>query len=187
MMSRKIDSAELIFRIRITIETCTSVFVILIYVPLLCVIETPGQGKRSCRGGERERTSRAREIFEAAPTRIRLPLGGQTGIPGGHVEMLPPAGSRLRVGAGGSPGEREEVSAILDGEAASTARTLHRDDSPGGEARQRSPSGAMSYRPEQVRGGPRDRQDHVRSGKSREEKILRRFRVNLLGRHLGQK
>lgn len=49
--------------------------------------------------------------------------------------MLPPAGSRLRVGAGGSPSEREEVPAILDGEAASTTRTLHRDDGLGGEAR----------------------------------------------------
>lgn len=49
--------------------------------------------------------------------------------------MLPPPGSRLRVGAGGSHGEREAVPAVPDGEAASATRTLYRDDSPGGETR----------------------------------------------------
>lgn len=44
----------------------------------------------------------------------------------------------------------------------------------------------MSYRPKQVRGSSRDRQDHVRSGESREEKIFYRFRIDLLGRHFGQ-
>lgn len=97
--------------------------------------ETSGQGQRLSRGGERERTPRAREIPQATSARIRLPFGRQTGVPGGHVEMLPPAGSRLRVGAGGPYGEREEIPAVLDGEAALTARTLHRDDGLGGEAR----------------------------------------------------
>lgn len=94
------------------------------------LIETPGQGQRLSRGGERERTPRACEIPQAAFTWVWLPLGGQTGVPGGYVKMLSSARSRLRVGARGTLGERETVPAVPDGEAASTARTLHRDDGP---------------------------------------------------------
>lgn len=103
--------------------------------PLVHVTETPGQRERPCRGGERERAARAREVLEAAPARIRLAVGGQTRVPGGHLEMLPPARSRLRVGAGGSHGERQEVPAIPDGEAAFAVRALHRDDGVGRETR----------------------------------------------------
>lgn len=103
--------------------------------PLVRVTETPGQRQRSCRGGERERTARTREVLEATPARVRLSVGGQTRVPGGHIEMLPPTGSRLRVGAGGSPGERKKIPAILDGEAAFAARAFHRDDGIGGQTR----------------------------------------------------
>jgi len=68
--------------------------------------------------------------------------------------MLSPSGSRLRVGAGGTASKREKISTIFDGEATSATRTFHRDDGSGGEARQRGPFGAMSYRAKQVRGSP---------------------------------
>lgn len=43
----------------------------------------------------------------------------------------------------------------------------------------------MPHRQEQVRGSAGNRQDHLRTRQPREEEILRRFGVNLVGRHFG--